>query len=969
MDEEKPPDTSPQEAEPSAQEPVPAPPDLSSLEPGPVPPDLSSQEPAAIPPAFQPSILRAVSVQQSKGRGVGATIAPAELDVELGGEDTSQRIPLEVLHRAGRQVRFNEAGEVEVGEPTSPAGFEVMHVLGRGGMGVVCLARQEALGRDVALKVARKAKSDEAGTTGMELEMFTNEAFITASLEHPHIVPVHTLCRDATGRLFFTMKRVTGVSWEHLLEPALVRNRAERERVEARAAAMGLEEHLEILLKVCDAVAYAHSRGVLHRDLKPENVMIGDYGEVLVMDWGLAMPFGERNPYVLDPKKAAQLVGTPAYVAPEMARGEMTRFGPPTDVYLLGGILYQLLTGHPPHFGAGIMEAVRQAAAGKLVKPEDVPGVKPFSPELGRIAVRALQARMQDRYPNVEALVLELKAYRRHEESLAASRRAREVLAQVQARAARGDPENPRLEKLTPEWAAMVYGRLSECIGAFRQSIQMWAGNAEAHTGLLHALLLQIKLALERGDLTLARSRLELLDLSAQESEDPAFRERVRAHRARLGQAVEARGREAAALKRRVKVVRYLVLSLIAVLAGAIAGGFYLISEQKSLVLDNLKAIEGQRQLAWENQRAADRAHRQMIGSSVRAQAELVDRYLLDLEALVGQHRLAAQALLGMPAELLPPRGRTPAGRAGYYLDEDYRAPGTRPPDFGPQPGHAQPLSLSEGTLKLAPWATAGAARAQALEDARRLARLSPQIEGVLRTRTDVPYTVFGTRSGVMLTFPGYSRFADKPEYDPTRRPWYLAGLGLPDARPTWTDPHVDASGRGLLLTCVAFLEVAGERRGVVGLELSLETLQDMLVRFVEGAGQGGRGLLVRDDGSVVVDTAYAADRRRWQERFEVARVGELGEAVEAYWRGALAGSADARMAVELETSLGPSLLGHARIARLGWTLLVVLPSSGTAGSGPELPGSTGAAPSGPAGAGAAPSGSPGEAAPGPPGG
>ncbi len=898
-----------------------------------VPPDLSSLDGEPIPPAFQPSIQRAVSVQQARGRGVGATIAPAELDVELGDEGASQRIPQEVLHRAGRLVRFNEQGEVEVGEAIPPAGFEVKHVLGRGGMGVVCLARQEALGRDVALKVARKARADQAGTTGMELEMFTNEAIITASLEHPNIVPVHTLAQDGSGRLFFTMKRVTGVSWEHLLEPALVRNRAERERVEARAAGMTLEDHLEVLLKVCDAVAYAHSRGILHRDLKPENVMIGAYGEVLVMDWGLAMPFGEQNPYLLDPSREAQLVGTPAYLAPEMARGEMTRFGPATDVYLLGGVLYQLLTGHPPHFGEGILQAVRKAAAGKLTPPEAVPGVKPFPAELGRIATRALKARQEERYPSVEALVVELKAYRRHAESAAASDRAREVLAQVQARAARGDPEDPRLERLSPEWAAMVYGRLSECIGAYRQALQMWSRNEEAHTGLLHALILQVKIALERGDLTLARSRLELMDRSAQESEDPAFRERVRAHRARLGALVDTRARATAALARRVRVVRYLVLSLIAVLAGAIAGGFYLISEQKSLVLDNLAAIEGQRQLAWENQRLARVAHRRMIARSVVAQAELIDRYLLDLEALVGQHRLAAEALLGMPAGLLPPRARTPAGRDGYYLDEDYLAARTRPPDFGPAPGAAQPLSLAEGTVKLAPWAAAGPARALALEDARRLARLSPQVEGVLRTRGDVPYTVFGTRSGALLTFPGYSRFTDKPEYDPTRRPWYLAGMALAAAHPAWTDPHVDASGRGLLLTCVAPIEARGARQGVVGLELSLEALQEMLVRFVTGVAPGGRGLLLRADGAAVVDTSYTADPLRWQERFEVARVAELGEEVEAYFRGAL--SADASEALELETSAGPRLVSHAHIARLGWTLLVLLPG-GDDGPGEE---------------------------------
>jgi serine/threonine protein kinase len=908
------------------------PPDPPAHEPASLehPPDLSSLEGEPIPESFQPSIARAADLQQGRGRGIGATISPLELDLEARAEDASQRIPSEQLHRAGREVRFSEQGEVEVGEPVQPAGYEVLHVLGRGGMGVVCLARQEALGREVALKVARKISSAESGTTGTELGMFTNEALVTAALEHPHIVPVHTLARDRLGRMFFTMKRVTGTSWEHLLEPALVRNRAERTRIEAQAAGMTLDDHLEILLKVCDAVAYAHSRGILHRDLKPENVMIGAYGEVQVMDWGLAMPFGEKNPYLLDPSLEPQLVGTPAYLAPEMARGEMTRFGPTTDIYLLGGILYHLLTGRPPHFGEGIMVAVRRAARGELTPPDKVAGARPFPAELSRIAMRALRARMEDRYPSVEALVQELRAYRRHAESLTSSAQAREMLEQARARAARGDPEDPRIERLSPEFAALTYGRLSECIGAYRQALRLWSRNPDAPEGLLHALVLQTKLALQRGDLTLARARLELMEQSFQEVDDPGVRARVAAQRERLLGLVEKSAREHQKLTRRVRVVRHLTLALLAVLAGAIAGGAYLVSEQKSLMLDNLRALEAQHALTQENERLADHSHRRMLARSTRAQADLVDRYLEDLESLTSQLGLAAEAFLAAPEALLPRRARTPAGRDGYYLDEDYDAPGTRPPDHAEGPPLARPMSLAEGTVKLAPWAMGGPARARALEDARRLARLSPQVSGLLRTRTDLPYVVFGSARGTLLTFPGYARFREKPEYDPTQRPWYQVGLALEDARPRWADPHVDAGGRGLLLTCVAPFRPRAASQGVVGLEVELETLQRMLGRFVgPEAREGGRSLLVRADGSIVVDTAYAADPSRWQERFEVARVEELGEPVAGYLRGARAGAAAAGMALELETPEGPRLFSHARIERLDWLLLNITPSPG----------------------------------------
>jgi len=175
-------------------------------------------------------------------------------------------------------------------------------------------------------------------------ELFVSEAVITAALVHPNIIPVHDLGLDDQGRLFYSMKEVKGKPWSGLIE----REDPQRRRVE-------LEKNLEILLKVCDAVAYAHRQGVINRDLKPENVAVGEYGEVIVLDWGLAVPLDDVTQSGGAPTWPAVLrvlpgpAGTPGYMAPELAEIGLERICSQTDVYLLGAMLFEILEGYPPH--------------------------------------------------------------------------------------------------------------------------------------------------------------------------------------------------------------------------------------------------------------------------------------------------------------------------------------------------------------------------------------------------------------------------------------------------------------------------------------------------------------------------------------------------------------------------------------------------------------------------------------------
>jgi serine/threonine protein kinase len=223
--------------------------------------------------------------------------------------------------------------------------YQVSEVLGRGGMGTVYRARDVELDREVALKVL--SVPDPSSRLA---ERLLREARVLARLEHPGIVPVHDVGTLSDGRVFYAMKRVEGRRLDEVVHG------------ESR-----LGERLRIFERLCEAVAFAHSRGVLHRDLKPENVMVGSFGEVLVMDWGLAKilePAPPRldeaessNPLDSDEPTAQKrptatahgsILGTPGYMAPEQARGDLARLGPACDVYALGALLCFLLTGQPP---------------------------------------------------------------------------------------------------------------------------------------------------------------------------------------------------------------------------------------------------------------------------------------------------------------------------------------------------------------------------------------------------------------------------------------------------------------------------------------------------------------------------------------------------------------------------------------------------------------------------------------------
>jgi eukaryotic-like serine/threonine-protein kinase len=272
--------------------------------------------------------------------------------------------------------------------PTPPH-LRIFAELGRGGMGRIHPATDRNLLRHVALKRLDKDLAREP----FYRDGFIAEGQITGQLEHPNIVPVHELAVDQNGIPFFTMKLVQGVNFDRWLRSSR-RPPGSTER---------LEEGLEIFLKVCDAVAYAHHRGVIHRDLKPENIMVAGFGQVYLMDWGLAKLIKTRPASgSMAQMEAPGAVGTPEYMAPEQARGNPTEMDERSDVFGLGAVLYEIVSGKRVYgdiYDSNLV--LERAQAGAVISIDDACLGVGISKRIRSVVERATQPDPGNRYQTV----------------------------------------------------------------------------------------------------------------------------------------------------------------------------------------------------------------------------------------------------------------------------------------------------------------------------------------------------------------------------------------------------------------------------------------------------------------------------------------------------------------------------------------------------------------------------------------
>ncbi len=282
----------------------------------------------------------------------------------------------DTLVRPGTEPPSTQTGMIVAEDPTKAHGVYVFgEVIGRGGMGEVLLAHDRRIGRDVAVK-----RLPSGSPTQDEVSRFLREARIQACLDHPAIVPVYEVGRDQLGRPYFTMKRLAGTT----LTEILARNAMPRQRL------------LRALVEVCRAVDFAHARGVVHRDLKPGNIVLGEYGEVYVLDWGAARVLGDIAGGVVTADidtlegaaPAGQVLGTPGYMAPEQL--QRPEVGRAADVYSLGAILFELLTGEPLHPRATAIPSTLSPAT--VTSPATRRPVRGIPPELDALCTAMLVA-------------------------------------------------------------------------------------------------------------------------------------------------------------------------------------------------------------------------------------------------------------------------------------------------------------------------------------------------------------------------------------------------------------------------------------------------------------------------------------------------------------------------------------------------------------------------------------------------
>ncbi|AKT36388.1 protein kinase [Chondromyces crocatus] len=273
--------------------------------------------------------------------------------------------------------------------------YEVKELLGEGGMGEVFLSTDRLIGRDVAVKVMRAEYMENHEVRAR----FEREARVQGQLEHPAVVPVYDLGIQENGEAFFTMKRVHGETLEDIID-GLAEGDPEL------SAKYSLRRLLSAFSNVCLAIAFAHARGVLHRDLKPGNIMLGAYGEVHVLDWGLSKimnPEAGQTSITTDPRFATktavgQILGTPGYMAPEQMRGEIEAQGPATDVYALGAILFELVTLEGLHGRPTLQALFKSTLDGADARASVRAPHRNIPPELDAICVRATELDPKARY-------------------------------------------------------------------------------------------------------------------------------------------------------------------------------------------------------------------------------------------------------------------------------------------------------------------------------------------------------------------------------------------------------------------------------------------------------------------------------------------------------------------------------------------------------------------------------------------
>ncbi|TWU05028.1 WD40 repeat domain-containing serine/threonine protein kinase [Stieleria varia] len=585
---------------------------------GNIPPNVNLEQTIAVgaaslrPTPVGPGTGRSQSRSVMTSADVGRTINPRELNAEDAafwgsiaaagvskanqGEVTDQRPAAErSISETKLQLR-----QRDLAPPTrsvdEPSDYRLVRLLGRGGMGNVYIAKQMSLDRLLAVKVVRplpKEKQEKLQQSGRleqvqndRRQQFLSEAVVTGDLDHPNIVPIHDVAVAADNTLFYAMKRVVGRPWSDVI--------AEKSR----------DENLEILLKVGDALAFAHTRGVVHRDIKPENIMLGDFGEVLVMDWGLALaqPNFEKSESITH---TAGLGGTPAFMAPEMATGPLKKIGPASDIYLLGATLYYIITGVAPHHGDDVSQCIRAVASNKIREVEPR-----HQGELLNIALKAMETEPDARYRSVIEFQTAIRLYRSHAESISLESNAREHLTRAKSQSG--------------------YDSYARAMFGFEQAIALWPDNVKAVQGLAESRLAHAQAAYDNGDFD---AGISILD-----PENPDH--------SQLLQQLQLAIQERDSHKSRLTLFKRLAVASLAfiVVGGAVA--LYLINNQRRQAIDARLIAEQEKKNTQDALKVADANYKRAEFERERAVAGEDAARLASQEAMVARNEAVEERMV-----------------------------------------------------------------------------------------------------------------------------------------------------------------------------------------------------------------------------------------------------------------------------------------------------------------------------------
>ena len=333
---------------------------------------------------------------------------PSDLEFEVGKASP-----------ASSQVAASRGGD-DKSKDALDQRFRVLRTHARGGLGEVFVAEDTELKRDVALK---QILPRQAGNQTSRAR-FLLEAEITGNLEHPGVVPVYALGSGDDGCPYYAMRFIRGES----LEDAIQSYHSESHWDDPAAKALQLRELLQRFVAVCHTMEYAHSRGIIHRDIKPENIMLGRYGETLLVDWGLARPYRDikseldadddlgglgaepqMSQSAARPTQMGSVVGTPQFMSPEQAAGKLDQMGPAADVYSLGATLYCLLTDRPPFTASDVRRVLLDVHAGNFLPPRQVRREVP--PALEAVCLKAMKHDPKDRYASARALGADIERW------------------------------------------------------------------------------------------------------------------------------------------------------------------------------------------------------------------------------------------------------------------------------------------------------------------------------------------------------------------------------------------------------------------------------------------------------------------------------------------------------------------------------------------------------------------------------